>query len=303
MTGSAADDLIMQPHIRNKPRRRAIEKRFKDASDPLKLAIVRDIWLTGFDVSSLHTMYVDKPMKGHSLVQAISRVNRGFKTKAGGLVVDYFGIADDPKRALATYIDSGGSGEPVLPEKDAVGVLQRDYEVVRALFHKFPYQGYLDGDTARKMIGLNKGADHILGLEDGKARYFDHVRASLRHSRSLRPQTMRAVLATRSHSSKASGRRLSRSRRRVVRVWKRSILHLRSLCRMQSARGASSTCSSRLESSGLTSRYFQTIFSLRSRAWNSAISRAKCLSGATGRDQGPLPSKCRAGAQVLGNVG
>ncbi len=171
MTGSAADDLLMQPHIRNKPRRRAIEKRFKDAADPLKLVIVRDMWLTGFDVPSLHTMYVDKPMKGHSLVQAIARVNRVFKTKAGGLVVDYFGIADDLKRALATYINSGGSGNPVLYEQDAVAVLQRDYEVVRAMFHKFPYQGYLEGDTAQKMLGLNKGADHILGLEDGKSRY------------------------------------------------------------------------------------------------------------------------------------
>lgn len=171
MTGSAADDLPMQQHIRNKPRRRAVEKRFKDAADPLKLVIVRDMWLTGFDVPSLHTMYVDKPMKGHSLVQAIARVNRVFKTKAGGLVVDYFGIGDDLKNALATYIDSGGSGDPVLPEKDAMAVLQRDYEVVRALYHGFPYQAYLEGDTAQKMAGLNNGADHILGLEDGKKRY------------------------------------------------------------------------------------------------------------------------------------
>jgi type I restriction enzyme R subunit len=171
MTGSAADDLPLQPHIRNKPRRRAIEKRFKDPADPLKLVIVRDMWLTGFDVPSLHTMYVDKPMKGHSLVQAIARVNRVFKTKAGGLVVDYFGIADDLKRALATYIDSGGTGEPVLDERDAVAVLQRDYEIVRAMFHGFPYQAYLEGDTAAKMLGLNKATDHVLGLDDGKKRY------------------------------------------------------------------------------------------------------------------------------------
>lgn len=171
MTGSAADDLPLQPHIRNKPRRRAIEKRFKDASDTLKLVIVRDMWLTGFDVPSLHTMYVDKPMKGHSLVQAIARVNRVFKTKVGGLVVDYFGIADDLKRALATYIDSGGTGEPVLDERDAVAVLQRDYEIVRGMFHGFPYQAYLEGDTAAKMLGLNKATDHVLGLEDGKSRY------------------------------------------------------------------------------------------------------------------------------------
>jgi type I restriction enzyme R subunit len=141
MTGSAADDLTMQPHIRNKPRRRVIEKRFKDPADPLKLVLVRDMWLTGFDVPSLHTMYVDKPMKGHSLVQAIARVNRVFQSKAGGLVVDYFGIADDLKRALATYIESGGTGDPVLSEQDAVAVLQRDYEIVRAMFHKFPLSG------------------------------------------------------------------------------------------------------------------------------------------------------------------
>ncbi|HTV73439.1 MAG TPA: type I restriction endonuclease subunit R [Candidatus Acidoferrales bacterium] len=171
MTGSAADDLPLQPHIRNKPRRRAIEKRFKDPADSLKLVIVRDMWLTGFDVPSLHTLYVDKPMKGHSLVQAIARVNRVFKTKAGGLVVDYFGIAEDLKRALVTYADSGGTGEPVLDERDAVAVLQRDYEIVRTMFHGFPYQAYLDGDTAKKMAGLNYGADHILGLESGKSRY------------------------------------------------------------------------------------------------------------------------------------
>ena len=171
MTGSAADDLLMQPHIRNKSGRRAIEKRFKDSADPLKLVLVRDMWLTGFDVPSLHTMYVDKPMKGHSLVQAIARVNRVFKTKAGGLVVDYFGIADDLKRALATYIDSGGTGEPTLDVKDTVAVLQRDYEVVRSMFHGFGYQVYLDGDTAKKIEGLNLAVDHILGLEDGKSRY------------------------------------------------------------------------------------------------------------------------------------
>jgi type I restriction enzyme R subunit len=171
ITGSAADDLLLQPHIRNKPRRRVIERRFKDVSDPLKLVIVRDMWLMGFDVPPLHTMYVDKPMKGHTLVQAIARVNRVFKTKTGGLVVDYVGIADALKRALATYIESGGSGDPVLPEQEAVAVLQRDYEIVRAMFHKFPYQGYLEGDTRQKIAGLIRGADHILGLEGGKSRY------------------------------------------------------------------------------------------------------------------------------------
>ncbi len=185
MTGSAADDLPLQPHIRNKPRRRVIETRFKDPADSLKLVIVRDMWLTGFDVPSLHTMYVDRPMKGHSLVQAIARVNRVFKTKAGGLVVDYFGIADDLKRALATYIDSGGTGEPVLDERDAVAVLQRDYEVVRAIFHGFPYQAYLDGDTAQKMLGLTNGADHVLGLPDGGRTRYLRACASLAKAFSL----------------------------------------------------------------------------------------------------------------------
>jgi len=184
ITGNAADIVILQPHIRNKARRRGIEKRFKDPADTLKIAIVRDMWLTGFDVPALHTIYVDKTMKGHSLVQAIARVNRVFKTKAGGLVVDYFGIGEDLKQALATYIQSGGTGDPVLNEEDATAVLQRDYEVVRGMFHKLPYQVYLDGDTAAKMEGLNKAADHILGLEDGKARYL-RACASLSKANSL----------------------------------------------------------------------------------------------------------------------
>jgi len=189
MTGSADDDLDMQPHIRNKARRRGIEKRFKNAADPLKIAIVRDMWLTGFDVPSLHTMYADKPMKGHSLVQAIARVNRVFKSKPGGLVVDYFGIADDLKRALATYIQSSGKGKIYEPlDDEAVPLLQRDYEIVRAMFHGFPYQMYLAGDTGQKMLGLNKAADHILGLDDGKSRYL-HACASLAKSNALASTT------------------------------------------------------------------------------------------------------------------
>lgn len=171
MTGSAADEADLQPHICNKPRARAIEKRFKDTADPLRLVIVRDMWLTGFDVPSLHTMYIDKPMKGHSLMQAIARVNRVFKDKPGGLVVDYIGIAAELKNALAVYIDSGGTGETVFDEEVAVATLQREYEIVRDMFHGFAYQVYLDGDTGKKMAGLNRGADFILGLDDGKNRY------------------------------------------------------------------------------------------------------------------------------------
>ena len=110
MTGSASDPLDWQPHIRNKPRREALAKRFKDPADPFKLVIVRDMWLTGFDAPCLHTMYVDKPMRGHGLMQAIARVNRVFQDKPGGLVVDYLGLADELKQALATYTESGGTG-------------------------------------------------------------------------------------------------------------------------------------------------------------------------------------------------
>lgn len=184
ITGNAADDLLLQPHIRPKPRRRIIERRFKDTDDPLRLVIVRDMWLTGFDVPPLHTIYIDKPMRGHTLVQAIARVNRVFRTKPGGLVVDYFGIADDLKRALATYIESGGTGDPVLSEEDAVAVLQRDYEIVRAMFHGFPYQAYLEGDTAQKMLGLTKGSDLILESAETKARYL-RASASLAKAFSL----------------------------------------------------------------------------------------------------------------------
>jgi type I restriction enzyme R subunit len=184
ITGSAADGMLLQPNIRNKPRNRKIGDRFKGASDSLKLVIVRDMWLTGFDVRPLHTLYIDKPMRGHNLVQAVARVNRVFKTKSGGLIVDYFGIGDDLKRALQTYIDSGGKGKPVLEVEEAAPVLQRDYEVVRGMFYKFPYQAYLVGDDASKLVGLNKGADHILGLKDGKPRFLQAC-ASLSKSYSL----------------------------------------------------------------------------------------------------------------------
>src|SRR5439155_4323354 len=130
MTGSASDPLDWQPHARNKPRRAAIASRFKDPADPLRLVIVRDMWLTGFDVPPLHTMYVDKPMRGHGLMQAIARVNRVFKDKPGGLVVDYLGIADELRQALATYTESGGKGTTALDQNAAVVVLLEKYEVV-----------------------------------------------------------------------------------------------------------------------------------------------------------------------------
>src|SRR5204863_1780211 len=123
MTGSASDPLGWQPHIRSKARREALARRFKDPADPLKLVIVRDMWLTGFDVPCLHTMYLDKPMRGHGLMQAIARVNRVFRDKPGGPVVDYFGVAQELKYAMATYTESGGKGKTALPQEEAVAAL------------------------------------------------------------------------------------------------------------------------------------------------------------------------------------
>ncbi len=137
MTGSASDPLHWQPHIRNKPRREALANRFRDPDDPLRVVLVRDVWLTGFDAPSLHTMYLDKPMRGHGLMQAIARVNRVFGEKPGGLVVDYLGLAQELKQALATYTESGGTGRTALDQEEAVAAMLEKYEVCAALFHGF----------------------------------------------------------------------------------------------------------------------------------------------------------------------
>ena len=145
MTGSASDPSGWQPHIRNKACREMLAKRFRDHSDPLQIVLVRDMWLTGFDAPSLHTMYVDKPMRGHGLMQAIARVNRVFRDKPGGLVVDYLGLAHELKRALATYTESGGMGKTTVDQSEAVAVMLEKYEVYRDLFHGFDYSGWIDG--------------------------------------------------------------------------------------------------------------------------------------------------------------
>ena len=153
MTGSASDPLDWQPHIRNKPRREALAQHFRDPEDPLRVVLVRDMWLTGFDAPSLHTMYVDKPMRGHGLMQAIARVNRVFKDKPGGLVVDYLGLANDLKQALATYSESGGKGQTALDKEEAVAVLREKYEVCSALFHGFDWTKWTTG-TPQERMGL-----------------------------------------------------------------------------------------------------------------------------------------------------
>ena len=171
MTGSSADPRAMQPHIRSKDARKAIGERLKDPDDPLKLVIVRDMWLTGFDAPCLHTLYVDKPMKGHNLMQSIARVNRVYKDKPGGLVVDYIGIASDLKRALAIYTESGGKGQPTLDIDDAVCAMQEKFEVVDQMFSGFEYRRYFDADTSGKLRLILEAEEFILGLEDGKKRF------------------------------------------------------------------------------------------------------------------------------------
>jgi type I restriction enzyme R subunit len=170
MTGSASDPLAWQPHIHNKPVREALAKRFRDPADPFKLVIVRDMWLTGFDAPSLHTMYVDKPMRGHGLMQAIARVNRVFKDKPGGLVVDYLGLAQELKEALAAYTQSGGKGRTAIDQAEAVAVMQEKYEVCCGLFHGFDWGKWVSGTPAERLGLLPAAQEHVLAQHDGKNR-------------------------------------------------------------------------------------------------------------------------------------
>jgi len=177
MSGSATDHIDWQKHIRNKAGREVMAKRFKDPNDELQLVIVRDMWLTGFDAPCLHTLYVDKPMSGHNLMQAIARVNRVFRDKPGGLVVDYLGLAGSLKRALATYTASGGRGQATLDQNEAVAVMKEKYEVVRDLLHGFDYHPLLTASTADRMTGIAQAMEFILGLEEGKKHYLQAVSA------------------------------------------------------------------------------------------------------------------------------
>ena len=175
MTGSATDPLEWQPHIRNKPRREVLATRFRNPKDPFQIVIVRDMWLTGFDAPSLHTMYVDKPMRSHGLMQAIARVNRVFKDKPGGLVVDYLGLADELKKALATYTESGGTGKTALDQAEAVAVMQEKYEVCLGLFDGFDWSPWTTGAPQDRLSLLPAAQEHILSQDDGKARLLGAV--------------------------------------------------------------------------------------------------------------------------------
>jgi type I restriction enzyme R subunit len=175
MTGSASDLVDWQPHIRNKPRREAMANRFRDPNDSLRMVLVRDMWLTGFDAPSLHTMYIDKPMRGHGLMQAIARVNRVFHDKPGGLVVDYLGLAHELKQALATYTESGGTGKTAIDQEEAVAVMLERYEVCCALLHGFSWTLWLSGTPAERLGLLPSAQEHVLAQKEGKDRFLGAV--------------------------------------------------------------------------------------------------------------------------------
>jgi len=175
MTGSADDGPDWQPHIRNKEKRRIMANRFKDSKDPFRIVIVRDMWLTGFDAPCLHTMYADKPMQGHGLMQAIARVNRVFRDKPGGLVVDYLGLADQLKRALANYTESGGKGDPTFDTKQAIAVLLEKHGIACDLLHGFVWDKWTTGTSAERLQLIPAGQQHILEQDDGKKRWIQVV--------------------------------------------------------------------------------------------------------------------------------
>ncbi|HRJ15255.1 MAG TPA: type I restriction endonuclease subunit R, partial [Saprospiraceae bacterium] len=177
MTSASSDGPKISKHHTTKEQRRVLADRMKNPDDELELVIVRDMWLTGFDAPCLHTLYIDKPMKGHNLMQAIARVNRVYKDKPGGLIVDYLGIASDLKNALAFYADAGGKGDPTILQEQAVALMLEKLEVVSQMFHGFEYETYFDAETSKKLSMILAAEEHILGLEDGKKRFINEVTA------------------------------------------------------------------------------------------------------------------------------
>jgi type I restriction enzyme, R subunit len=230
MTGSASDPLEWQPHIRSKARREALANRFRDPADPFHIVIVRDMWLTGFDAPSLHTMYADKPMRGHGLMQAIARVNRVFKDKPGGLVVDYLGLADELKQALATYTEAGGTGETALDQAEAVALMLEKYEVCEGLFHGFDWSRWIAGTPQDRLSLLPAAQEHVLAQEDGKARLLRAVTElsqafalAVPHAEALRIrddvgffQAVRAVLTKSTPGERKSDEELDHAIRQII---------------------------------------------------------------------------------------
>ena len=230
MTGSASDPLDWQTHIRDKGRRENLANRFRNPTDPFRLVIVRDMWLTGFDAPSLSTMYVDKPMRGHGLMQAIARVNRVFKDKPGGLVVDYLGLADELKKALATYTEAGGKGKTALDQAEAVALMQTKYEVCLGLFHGFDRSHWRTGTPAQRVSLLPNAQQHILAQTDGKPRFLKAVgelsqafALAVPHEDALRIrddvgffQAVRAVLAKAAPGERKTDEELDHAIRQII---------------------------------------------------------------------------------------
>ena len=177
MTAASSDGAQLPKHHTSKQQRKILADRMKNSDDELKLVIVRDMWLTGFDAPCMHTLYLDKPMKGHNLMQAIARVNRVYGDKPRGLVVDYLGIAADLKEALSFYSDAGGKGDPTLLQEQAVEIMLEKLEVVSAMYHGFAYENYFSAETSQKLAIILAAEEHVLGLEDGKKRYINEVTA------------------------------------------------------------------------------------------------------------------------------
>ena len=230
MTGAASDPTDWQTHIRNKARREALAKRFRNPGDPLRIVLVRDMWLTGFDAPSLHTMYVDKPMRGHGLMQAIARVNRVFRDKPGGLVVDYLGLAHELKRALATYTESGGTGQTALDQEEAVAAMLEKYEICCGLFHGFDRTAWIDGSPVERLGLLPAAQEHVLSQENGKDRCLGAVRAlsqafvlAVPHPEAIRIrddvaffQAVRAALSKRTAAEGKADEELDHAVRQIV---------------------------------------------------------------------------------------
>jgi type I restriction enzyme R subunit len=230
MTGAASEPPDWQPHIRNKQRRERLAQRFRNPSDSFKMVIVRDMWLTGFDCPSLHTMYIDKPMQGHGLMQAIARVNRVFRDKPGGLVVDYLGLASELKAALKTYTESGGKGAAALDQDEAVRVMLEKYEVCCDLFHGFDWSRWKTGTPAERLTLIPAAQEHVLQQADGKNRLLAAVQdlsrafaLAIPHEEALRIrddvaffQAVRAALARRAPGEPKTDEELDRAIRQIV---------------------------------------------------------------------------------------
>jgi type I restriction enzyme R subunit len=230
MTGNASEGPRVAEHARNKARREALANRFRDPKDPFRIVLVRDMWLTGFDAPSLHTMYVDKPMRGHGLMQAIARVNRVFRDKPGGLVVDYLGLAHELKAALATYTESGGTGRTAINQEEAVALMLEKYEVCCGLLHGFDWSKWVTGTPAERLGLLPPAQEHVLAQPEGKERFLRAVQElsqafalAVPHREALRIrddvaffQAVRAVLAKRAPSEAKPEEELDLAVRQIV---------------------------------------------------------------------------------------